>query len=70
MPRTVRWSRRQKPGTTSAARPLPLSGRERSSGIRQELVAQVRQAIHAGDYDTPAKLELALERMLDQVDGD
>lgn len=35
-------------------------------GIRYDLVARVRREIAAGTYDTPEKLELALERMLDQ----
>jgi hypothetical protein len=31
--------------------------------VRQELVARVRREIQAGTYDTPEKLELALDRL-------
>jgi hypothetical protein len=34
--------------------------------VRHALVARVRREIAAGIYDTPEKLQLALERMLDQ----
>ena len=36
--------------------------------IRPELVRRVRAEIAAGTYDTPEKLELALERLLDRLD--
>ena len=35
--------------------------------IRQALVNSIRAQIAAGTYDTPAKLEAALERMLDEI---
>jgi hypothetical protein len=38
-----------------------------TDGIRHELVARVRREIAAGVYDTPEKLEVALERMLDRL---
>ena len=31
--------------------------------VRQDLVARVRQEIQAGTYDTPEKLEAALDRL-------
>jgi len=34
------------------------------AGIRVDLVARVRQEIADGTYDTPDKLEIALERLL------
>ena len=40
------------------------------TGIRHDLVNRVRQEIHAGTYDTPAKLEAALERMIDRLAQD
>lgn len=40
------------------------------TGIRQDLVARIRQEIAAGTYETPEKLELALERMLNRLDRD
>jgi negative regulator of flagellin synthesis FlgM len=36
-------------------------------GIRTELVERVRQEIAAGTYETPEKLEAALERLLDRL---
>jgi hypothetical protein len=41
--------------------------RPAEDGIRHGLVARVRREIAAGMYDTPEKLEIALERMLDQI---
>lgn len=37
-----------------------------SGQIRQDLVNSIRAQIAAGTYETPAKLEAALERMLDE----
>ena len=36
--------------------------------IRQDLVSRVRQEIAAGTYDTPEKFELALDKMLGELD--
>jgi negative regulator of flagellin synthesis FlgM len=38
--------------------------------IRADLVARVRREIAAGTYDTPEKLDAALERLLDRLEGD
>jgi negative regulator of flagellin synthesis FlgM len=38
-----------------------------TGGIRQELVDNIRARIAAGSYETPGKLEAAVERMLDQI---
>jgi negative regulator of flagellin synthesis FlgM len=35
--------------------------------VRQELVNQIRAQIEAGTYETPAKLDAALERLLDEL---
>lgn len=35
--------------------------------VRQDLVARVRQEIQAGTYDTPEKLEAALDRLADRL---
>jgi hypothetical protein len=35
--------------------------------IREELVARIRLEIMAGTYDTPEKLEAALERLADRL---
>lgn len=37
-------------------------------GIRQERLALIKAAIDAGIYETPEKLEMALNRMLEQLD--
>ena len=39
-------------------------------GIRQELVARVRSEIAAGTYDSEAKFEAALGRLLAQLTRD
>jgi negative regulator of flagellin synthesis FlgM len=36
-------------------------------GIRQDLVNTIRSQIAAGTYDTPDKMNLAMERLLDQI---
>jgi hypothetical protein len=81
MPRPCyRWSRRRgvhrfarlrKPAVLVANR---LSDADRpetpTAGIRHELVSRVRKEIDAGTYDDPAKLETALERMLNCLSDD
>jgi negative regulator of flagellin synthesis FlgM len=37
--------------------------------IRHERVQEIRSQIAAGVYETPEKLDLALERMLDELSG-
>ena len=37
--------------------------------VRADLVARVRREIAAGTYDTPEKLEAALERLLEDLGG-
>ena len=36
-------------------------------GIRQDLVNRIRSEIAAGTYETPDKLDAALDRMLDEM---
>jgi negative regulator of flagellin synthesis FlgM len=38
-----------------------------SGEVRQDLVNQIRAEIAAGTYETPAKLDAALERLLDEI---
>lgn len=38
----------------------------RTSGVRQERIEQIRQEIADGSYDTPEKLDAALDRFLDK----
>jgi negative regulator of flagellin synthesis FlgM len=35
--------------------------------IRQDRVSQIRQQIAEGTYETPEKLQIALERLLDEI---
>ncbi len=44
-----------------------LDDASRSSGIREQRLAQIKAAIEAGTYDTPEKLEFALNRMVEQL---
>lgn len=37
--------------------------------IRAEKVAELRRSIQAGMYETPEKLEIAVERMIDDMRG-
>lgn len=37
--------------------------------IRRERVEEVRRALEAGTYETPEKLESAVERLLDELRG-
>lgn len=77
MPRPCyRWSRRR--GVMRFARlrrPVPLlppmlDHASNDAGIRHDLVSRVRREIDAGTYDDPAKMEAALERMMDAFGDD
>jgi negative regulator of flagellin synthesis FlgM len=46
-----------------------LDGISRLPEIRHEKVEAIRQQIAAGVYETPEKLELALDRLLDELRG-
>jgi anti-sigma28 factor (negative regulator of flagellin synthesis) len=37
--------------------------------VREELVQQIKVEIAAGTYETPEKLDIAIERMLDDLAG-
>jgi len=47
-----------------------LDDASRTPGVREQRLAQIKAAIEAGTYETPEKLELALNRMLDQLNGE
>jgi negative regulator of flagellin synthesis FlgM len=49
------------PSGSEAARALDLSG------IRAERVAEIRAAIESGTYETDEKLNLALDRLIDEI---
>jgi negative regulator of flagellin synthesis FlgM len=38
-----------------------------AGGVRQDLVNRIRSEIAAGTYETPDKLEAALDRLLDEI---
>ena len=38
-----------------------------AGGVRSDLVNLIRSQIASGTYDTPEKMDIALERMLDQI---
>ena len=38
-----------------------------SSGVRQDVVNRIRSEIAAGTYETPAKLDVALDRLIDEI---
>ena len=40
------------------------------SDVRQDLVSRVREEIRDGTYDTPEKLEAALDRLADRLGGE
>jgi hypothetical protein len=80
MPRPGRWSRlrgassKRKPRKTKPCSLTRFQEGQRletnvhqNTSVRQELVVRIRQAIRSGEYDTPAKLEAALERLLTQL---
>jgi negative regulator of flagellin synthesis FlgM len=46
-----------------------LDGISRLPEIRHEKVEEIRHQIAAGVYESPAKLELALDRLLDELQG-
>jgi hypothetical protein len=46
---------------------VPFPNPDSDAPIRRELVDSVRRAIATGDYETPEKLEIALEKMLAQI---
>ncbi len=44
-----------------------LERARQTPGIRTDLVARIRAEIAAGTYETPEKLEIALDRLLDEI---
>ncbi len=45
-----------------------LDQASQSSDVRSERLAQIKAAIEAGEYETPEKLEAALEKLLGAID--
>jgi negative regulator of flagellin synthesis FlgM len=46
-----------------------LDGISRLPEIRHEKVEEIRQQIAAGTYETPEKIQVALDRLLDELSG-
>jgi negative regulator of flagellin synthesis FlgM len=46
-----------------------LDGISQLPEIRYERVEEIRRQIAAGSYETPEKLELALDRLFDELRG-
>ena len=55
-------------GESSIMNPTENSHRPEDNPIRWELVERVREEIEAGVYDTPEKWEIALDRLLNQLE--
>jgi hypothetical protein len=49
---------------------VPAGSARHPAPVRLRLVRRVRREIAAGTYDTPEKLEAALERLLRRLDSD
>ena len=53
-----------------ASRSEPLGSAESSSsGVRFELVNRIKREIAAGTYDTPDKMDIAMDRLIGQALG-
>jgi negative regulator of flagellin synthesis FlgM len=50
----------------SAAAEAAIQANE-SHGVRRDLVNELRAQIAAGTYETPAKLDAAIDRLLDEI---
>jgi negative regulator of flagellin synthesis FlgM len=78
--RTAPSSASEKPAAATPAAPRDeveisslgrmLDDASRTPGVREQRLAQIKAAIEAGTYETPEKLQLALDRMLDQIGRD
>lgn len=76
-PRRVRPTQYRRPArmNSTTARDRVVEDRRMSSQpnepeVREDLVARVRQEIQKGTYDTPEKLEAALDRLADRLESD
>ena len=47
-----------------------LDDASRTPGIREQRLAEIKAAIEAGTYESPEKLELAVNRMVEQLKSD
>jgi len=47
-----------------------LDDASRTPGIREQRLQEIKAAIEAGTYETPEKLELAINRMVEKLKSD
>ncbi len=70
-PHTLRGPHRQAAPSQPSVDKLEISEAARaasqSAGARSELVARIRSEIAGGTYETPQKIDAAVERLLDQM---
>src|SRR5262245_60649495 len=64
----ARLLRPSRPATRKGLCQSGVAPEVRDPSVRYDLVARVRREIVAGTYDTPAKMELAMARMLARGD--
>ena len=72
---TAKTNNAQSTGATSKADRVEISpaanaalqAAEGGRGVRADLVNLIRGQIAAGTYDTPDKMDIAMERLLDQM---
>ena len=53
---------------SSETETVPLEPPSARTDIRMELVQRVRREIAEGTYDTPEKMQVALDRLLDRLE--
>ncbi|MSR59903.1 MAG: flagellar biosynthesis anti-sigma factor FlgM [Planctomycetaceae bacterium] len=47
-----------------------LDDASRTTGVREQRLAEIKAAIDEGSYETPEKLEIALDRLLQHLGGE
>jgi anti-sigma28 factor (negative regulator of flagellin synthesis) len=47
-----------------------LDDASRTPGVREQRLAQIKAAIENGSYETPEKLQIALDRLIDRIGQD
>ncbi len=70
-PHTLRGPHRAAAPSPQAVDKLEISEAARAAsentGVRSDLVARIRSEIAGGTYETPQKIDAAVERLLDQL---
>ena len=61
------WAAPRSIASTFHRPPRPLRTPQRAARVRQELVNRIRAQIAAGTYETPQKLDAAVDRLLDEI---